>query len=182
VTQFRVDVATLGTEELSLDSEDQPFGIVVSQDCDLEWDFRERQKAVPALHKLLPSILFCEVSVADELRGRNGLDSGLWKRVRENKDERYHFLRAVMPEQDSLAEGLPSLAIDFKRYFTVPTDELYAQLANGETRRRTRLLSPYLEHCCSRFAYFQQRVALPEDHFVKPPDQNAPGPPTRVEG
>jgi hypothetical protein len=170
----------LGQEEISLDSETQPIAIVVSQDCDLEWDFRERQKAAPVLHKLLPSILFSEVMVADELRGRNRIDSDLWRRVRDNKDERYHFLRAVQREADAMADGLPDLAVDFKRYFTIPTEEVYAQL-RGDARRRTRLLSPYLEHFCSRFTYFQQRVALPEDHYVKPiaalPPAAPPAPP-----
>jgi len=140
----------------------------VTQDCDLLWDFNERQKEDRASHKLLPSTLLCEVHTADELRGRNRIDSDSWRRVRENKDERFHYLRGVRPEEDALRQGLPNLAVDFKRYFSIPTDELYAQLrAEDGAHRRTHLLSPYLEHFCSRFAYFQQRVALPEDHHVR---------------
>jgi hypothetical protein len=110
-------------------------------------------------------VLLCEVHVADELRGRSGINSELWRRVRENKDERYHYLRAVLPEEDSLREGLPNMAVDFKRYFAIATDELYAQI-NAEARKRARLISPYMEHFCSRFGHFQQRIALPEDHHV----------------
>ena len=92
----------------------------------------------------------------------------MWRRVRENKDERFHYLRLVRSEEDALSQGLPYLAVDFKRYFTIPTDEMYAQL-QAEARRRARLVSPYLEHFCSRFAYFQQRIALADDHHVRTP-------------
>lgn len=53
-----------------------PFAIIVSQDCDLVWDFEVRQqrgqKAVPE-HRLLPNILFCETSTAESLKGREGI-------------------------------------------------------------------------------------------------------------
>jgi hypothetical protein len=65
---------------------------------------------------------------------------------------------------DRLQEGLPELAIDFKRYFTVPTDEVYRRIELGEARRRCLLISPYLEHLSSRYAYFLSRIALPVDH------------------
>lgn len=167
LVQFAIDLPTLGQEEIALDSQTHPLAIVVSQDCDLMWDHEERRKPDPSGYKLLPNILFCEVITAADLRGRNRLDSDIWKRVVQNKDERYHFLRSVDPVDDAGREGIADLAIDFKRYFTIKTDEVYAQLAI-EARRRARLISPYLEHLCDRFAYFQQRVALPEDHFIAP--------------
>jgi hypothetical protein len=60
------------------------------------------------------------------------------------------------------------MAIDFKRYFTLPTDELYLRVERQETRRRCGLKSPYLEHLSARFSCFLSRVALPEDHFSEP--------------
>jgi hypothetical protein len=86
--------------------------------------------------------------------------------VRENKDERYHYLRSVRPEEDLLSVGLEELTIDFKGYFTLPTDELYRQITVS-VRRRCRLLSPYMEHLSLRFFQFQQRIGLPEDHFKR---------------
>lgn len=73
-----------------------------------------------------------------------------------------------LPMQTSRGEGAPELVIDFKRYFTLPTGELYRWIALGETRRRCRLRSPYMEHLSSRFAYFLSRVALPEDYRSEP--------------
>lgn len=97
------------------------------------------------------------------LRGAPGINSAIWRRIEQNKDERYQFLKRITPEQDTLGEGLPELGIDFKRYFTIPTDEVYVRLSAG-VQRRCRLVSPYLEHLSTRFWYFQARVALPAEH------------------
>ena len=90
--------------------------------------------------------------------------SDIKKRIRQNKDERYQYLRVVQPEQDALGEGFPGLLLDFKRYFTLSTGDLYNQVQT--TAKRRAVLSPsYLEHLSTRFFYFQARVALPQDHY-----------------
>jgi hypothetical protein len=144
-----------------------PFVIILTQDCDLDWDHRARNGASPE-DKLIPNILFCEMTTAESLKGRADIKSDFWKRIRINKDERYQFLQKVDPGQDALGQGLPELGIDFKRYFTIPTEEVYHRLRMAETKRRCRLISPYLEHLSTRFCYFQFRVALPEEHFSEP--------------
>jgi len=147
-----------------------PFAIVVTQDCDCEQDFKKRQVNDLVSDKIIPSILFCEVVAAEQLRNRDKdnkvreINSTVWGQVRINKNERYHFLESVPAESDVLGEGLPELALDFKRYFTIPTEEVYYRLEIGEAKRRCHLISPYLEHLTSRFNYFQYRIALPEDH------------------
>ncbi len=151
-----------------------PFAFVVSQDCDLDWDFTARLSQ-QKLERLLPCVLLCEVKIAtlqaqeivDLEKSKDSTKSRLWSRIKINKDERYHFFEKVekchdLQEED---ESIGELVVDFKRYFTVPTDELYVRIKFGETRRRCRLVHPYLEHFSSRFAYFQSRVALPEDHL-----------------
>lgn len=141
-----------------------PYALVLTQDCDLEQDFRAREKR-PVSDKLLPSILFCEVATAEELFGRvKPLGSKAWERIRINKDERYHFLQKVEPVDDVRGQGLPELGVDFKRYFTIAPEEVYWRVQQRHCRRRCVLQSPYLEHLSSRFAYFLSRVALPEDH------------------
>jgi hypothetical protein len=144
-----------------------PFAITVSQDCDLDWDFRARQ-GDDEKQRLLPNVLFCVVATASELRDRTDINSSIWSSIKINKNERYHFLQKAEPSEDILNEGLPELGIDFKRYFTIPTNELYFQLKSAQARRRCRLISPYLEHLNTRFAYFLSRVALPEDHYSEP--------------
>jgi hypothetical protein len=137
----------------------------LSQDCDLDLDFKARQGQVGA-DKIIPNVLFCEATTAEQLKGR--LDrSDLWRRVKDNKDERYQFLQRADNQDDALGEGVPELGIDFKRYFTIATEEAYFQLESS-LKRRCRLVSPYLEHLSARFAYYQFRIALPQGHFSEP--------------
>lgn len=143
-----------------------PFALIITQDCDLEQDFFARSAASPTEvppERLLPNVLLCAVATVQELMARTPKGHDIWKRVLENRDERYHFLQSVEPSEDALGKGLLPMGIDFKRYFTVPTDELYAQLQLG-ANRRCRLAGPYLEHLSGRFAYFLSRVALPRPH------------------
>ena len=91
-----------------------------------------------------------------------------WKKlIAPNQNERFQYLQRVEANQDLQGTGLPALAIDFRLYFTIPTDEVYLRL-NLEVRRRTRLNSPYIEHLTQRFFKFQARVALPVDHAIDP--------------
>ena len=90
-----------------------------------------------------------------------------------NNDPRYQFLQQVAADEDRLGEGLPELTADFRRFFTVPTQELLSQIAlptallDGEqiqAQRRCVLETPYMEHFCTRFAQYLARIALPEGH------------------
>ncbi len=166
LSSSRLDaVGTLQADEVH-----HPFALVVSQDCDLDWDYKARQQenpeAVPQ-NKLLPNVLFCETTTAENLRDRKNINSGIWKTIKTNDNERYHFLQRVLSEEDALREGMPELALDFKRYFTIPAEEVYYRLTS-EAGRRCRLVSPYVEHLSTRFFNFQARVALPGDHFSEP--------------
>jgi hypothetical protein len=140
-----------------------PFAIILSQDCDLEQDFKARGSQVTS-DKIIPNILFCEVITAEQLRGSGGVNSTIWARIRTNKDERYQFFQKVQAADDALGQGLPELSIDFKRYFTIPADEAYWRVRSGEAKRRCVLVSPYLEHLSRRFASYLGRVALPQEH------------------
>ena len=145
------------------------YAIVLSQDCDLEQDFNVRQAILaagatpdPMDDKLLPNVLLCflatESSMSATLPGRD-----IRKRFKQNKEDRYQYLRAVEPADDAEDQGLQALGIDFRRYFTVPTDELYAQIGS-DCLRRCRLAPQYLEHLSCRFANFLSRVGLPRNH------------------
>ena len=92
----------------------------------------------------------------------------IWDKIKINKNDRYHFFQLIPTEADLLGEGLPELAIDFKRYFTIPTDELYWKIDSGDAQRRTCLDHPYLEHLAQRFNSFLSRIALPQDYESMP--------------
>lgn len=143
--------------------------VVMSQDCDLDQDHRRR---IEGGQGTLPNIMLCDVYPAEVLRARvqeqHQLNRTDWKRrIAQNQNERFHYLQKVEPDQDLQQEGLTALALDFKIYFTLPTDELYARLRLG-VRRRCRLNTPYAEHLAHRFFRFQSRVALPQDHEIDP--------------
>lgn len=166
----KLDVGSIqaGTEDL-LVAVTYPYVIVASQDCDLDQDYRIRCNESGTL-PTLPCVLLYEMFTAANLKsGRSDLNQGSlpWTNARQNKTERYHFLEAVPADRDAVGEGLPELALDFKRYLTVPTDELYARITRGILRRRCRLSSPFLEHWSFRHAAFQCRVALPRPHASK---------------
>ena len=162
VIELRVTIDSLkagGSPDLSRII--HPYAMVVSQDCDLAQDFIEREKDQKKVSRLIPSILFCQVIDAATLKST--VDGRTWDRVKINKDERFHFLQTIRPDQDKEHQGLPELGIDFKRYFSIPTEEVYFRL-QSEIKRRCVFFSPYLEHLSTRFYYFQSRVALPLDH------------------
>lgn len=146
------------------------YSIVASQDCDL-LRYHEARDAQP--DGILNGILIYEAERGDDarVRMREELHYGAkdWKRVRLNKDERYHLLAEAPAELDLAGEGLPSLILDFRRFFTIPPKEIYRQCTLGSAKRRCRLNSPYREHLQARLAYYLQRVAIPEPSTDGPP-------------
>jgi len=71
------------------------------------------------------------------------------------------FFQAITPELDLEQSGLPELSLDFKRVFGIDAESLYYQVTNSIAKRRSILVSPYLEHFSTRYHFFHQRVALP---------------------
>jgi hypothetical protein len=162
LVRARLHLGSIGGDPI-VDFDIQPFAVLITQDCDLEQDHRYRGQGIEN-DKILPGLLFCEVFSAEELFGRLDRNRKLWERIPRNKDERFHFLQKVEPACDAIQTGLPEFGIDFKRYFTIPTAEVYRRIELGEAKRRCVLQPQYLEHLSSRFAYFLSRVALPLDH------------------
>ena len=175
VIQHRRSFKSLGLENPVIEEIKHPYSVVVTQDCDLEQDYFAREKAKNTEkaedkrkleNKQIPNVLLVQATTVEELIASLPRGGDILKRVIQNKDERYHALEKVPASADAQGNGLPALGIDFKRYFTVPTEELYAQLSSGTTRR-THLNSPYLEHFARRFADFLSRVGLPKEHQVE---------------
>ena len=169
VIQFRLDITGLGEFPVGDHARGSkfmhPLVVVVSQDCDLDWDFKGRANLKSG--KELPAVLLCEVNLATEIRNLPDVNSTIWTRIRANKDERYQFLERAPNNCDAQKAGLPEMALDFKRCFSIPTPELYLQVKN-QAKRRCRLLSPYVEHLSHRLFYFHARIGLPADHFSEP--------------
>jgi len=138
-----------------------PYAIIVTQNCDLDWDYSARQNRDKP-NKLLNSILFCQVFTAQEIRpNQNSAD---WNLVKSNRSQQYHFLEKIPLERESYQEGIPELTVDFKKIFAIDADFLYHQINNNFAKRRAVLESPYLEDFSHRYHDFHGRVALPAQH------------------
>lgn len=164
--QVRQDLTTIGSANARNDEIIHPFAIILTQDCDLAQDFAARASENAGRGKLA-NILFCEAATTTELKSNVPQGKDIWKRVIQNKDERYQCLEEVPADQDSAGQSVPSLGCDFKQFFTVPADEVYKRIELHEIARRCRLLTPYAEHLLQRFCNFQARVALPQNHDVQ---------------
>ncbi len=139
-----------------------PYAVVMTQDCDLEWDFNNRATASEKHDKYLQSILLCPAYLAEQLKQGIHLDAlnlkmeyqnkDKWKDIQNNLNQRYHFL-------DSCSEmQIPYMTIDFKHYFTVPRDVLYEEAKAHYIGTMNEL---FREALSQRFAYYLSRIGLP---------------------
>jgi hypothetical protein len=145
-----------------------PLAVVLSQDCDLEQDYHQRQ-AGAWTETDLSSILFCPAFPAEDLRQRIGtqkINSARWNTIRNNKDDRYAYLSGISQVADGTGAGHPAILLDLTNYFTVRTAELYRQVRLGEAKPRCRLETPWREHFQLRFASYLGRIGLSRDHFI----------------
>lgn len=144
---------------------EHPYAVVISQDCDLEQDWRAR--TTPGKGAEIASILLCDLETASVTKA-TVKKTDTWNSLQRNNLVRYQFLQKVDPSCDAQQIGIEEMVADFKQYFTIPTSEAYEQLRDGSAKRRSVLVSPYLEHLCVRFAQYLSRVALPQNHASDP--------------
>jgi hypothetical protein len=181
----RQSLASIGAQDIGVDEITHPFLIVMTQDCELaqdadardiqkqaeqdamlinDPDFKKKFDNAPKLR--IGNVLFCEGMPTGDMKSILPPGKDIWKRIIQNKDERYHCLEACPSEQDLAEQSLPSLGCDFKRFFTMPADEVLKRIELSQTARRTRLVTPYAEHLLHRFCNFQARIPLPENHEI----------------
>lgn len=140
-----------------------PYVIILSQDCDLEWDFNNRIETGEDHDKFLHSILICPAYFAERLKEGTHLEilkfkmeyigGRKWNDVKTNQNPRYHFLIHDRELQ------IPDLAIDFKHYFTVPRDRMYEDVKKHYIASINEL---FREELSQRFAYYLSRIGVPE--------------------
>lgn len=151
------------SQELSFVPIVHPYAIVVTQDCDLDWDYRTRS-AENKPNKLLNSVVLCEIATAEIVRNTDGINRKEWELVAAHRHERFYFFEKVSPQCEVRKTGLPELTADFKKVFGIDAATLYRQIELGIASRRTFLASPYLEHFSRRYHSFHSRVALPSQY------------------
>lgn len=148
-----------------------PYGVVLTQDCDLSEDYKNRNKSssteikkgVETHDKYMQSILVCPLFIADELRQGDHLkklsltrehwNSAQWSLIRSNQNKRFHFF-----EIDN-KNKLSAIVADFKFYYTIPRDELYDLVKNNY---KVSIKNLFKESLSQRFAYYLSRIGLPD--------------------
>jgi hypothetical protein len=158
---------SLEAQELSFEPVVHPYAIIVTQDCDLDWDYRARQSSNIQSSKLLNSVILCEIATAREVRDiadKNTMNSGEWKLVQSHRHERFYFFETIPVECELEQVGLPELTADFKKVFGIDAATLYRQISLKITKRRAVLSNPYLEHFSRRYHSFHGRVGLPSQY------------------
>jgi len=152
-------------QPIKVEYEEHPLIVVLSQDCDLEKDYKRRQSGG---RPFLLNVLLCDVHEAEALRQKLSTEESTgskeWRVIKENGTPRFQFLSKVLLDQDASGLGLPSLAVDFRSYFTVRTDELYERLKLKLSIKRCKLQTPYAEHLGHRFHHFQSSIPLTVEH------------------
>jgi len=140
-----------------------PFWFIISQDCDLEHDYKSHNGDYENEDKNLTTVLAVPAFLALDLKNGTHMssvnewkmqywNSDLYKHIKSNSNSRFHFLAA------SEEHSLPELIIDFKHFHTLPRDYLYSKLTN----RNIALDDLYKESVSDRFTHYLARIALPD--------------------
>ncbi len=145
----------------------------MTADCDLEQDFAVRfsperpadaskllNRDYEAPH-LTPYVLLCNLYAEERIRGRVA-GSDVWRRMKNNQDERYHKLDSA-PFRTGLWFGkFPDLYLDFKKTLALPTEQLCNGLGSHSVRRVALVPHTYIHDLIHRFFGFLARVGLPD--------------------
>ncbi|GAG13585.1 unnamed protein product, partial [marine sediment metagenome] len=148
---------------IEIDGIEIPFFVVLTQSCDLDRDFKDRNKCrTEKRDKYIQSILVCPAYIADLVRHGKHLEGDdlimenynhhKWPIIKKNNNARYHFLE----KNDEL--GLPNLVIDFKQYYTIATHILYKLY---KIHYVGSLKPLFREDLSQRFASYLSRIGLP---------------------
>jgi hypothetical protein len=145
-----------------------PLVVVLTQDCDLESDFRGRygrpKWRVKTQDKLLLSVLVAPLYNAEHVRSGehlSELDMQMqeisWNRtagqfLRNNQNPRYHYVK--FPDDLPIVDSV----IDFKHYFSVNIEYLKREKKRDFVCRLPPL---HREDLSQRYASFLARIGLP---------------------
>lgn len=140
-----------------------PYTVILTQDCDLEQDFRCRNNSKTNNDKMLQSVLVCPAWGWEEfIKGDHLLDfdskmeiipTARQKQIKIQQVARYHYLDSDLENQ------IPPLVIDFKHYYTLPINFL------GHIYKKhyvTSVNELFRESLCQRFSFYLSRIGLPE--------------------
>jgi hypothetical protein len=140
----------------------------MTADCDLLRDHEARfpvctpgeSPTGPSLGPPTPIVLAIELFELEEIRPLI-VGSDLWKRIKQNQDERYHHLPPAPVGPDG-GSTLTDLYMDFKRVVGLRPQNLYEALLTRAVQRLAIVPPVYLQDLMHRFYGFQSRVGQPD--------------------
>ena len=169
----------INTEPKQLDVKKRllPYAVVLSQECDLHQDLQNRKNlATSTQDKYLHSVLLGPAYPAQDVRQGvhlaqldvkcEPLNSARWGTVKQNNNDRYHFLPAFDPLQ------VPDIVLDFKHFLTAPRGILLEFKPSSYVASLGQLFRDSLSQ---RFAHFLARIALPDPEEEAQEKQAATG-------
>jgi hypothetical protein len=146
-----------------------PFAMVLTQECDLDTNLKERKKIIGdnseiiQHDKFLVSLLCAPLYNAEHLFAGNHLqvikieseqkNSNQRNYIKTNRDPRYHYI-----EFQEKSIKLVPLIIDFKHYFSISLNIIEEQL----NQRICSIKPIFRELITQRFSNFLSRIGLPE--------------------
>ena len=144
---------------------DFPLVIILTQDCDLDRDFKNRHSTESILDddKKLISALVAPVYNSEQFfegshleyigRKMQRINSKRRQILKKNETPRYHYLE--FPPESSIANSV----IDFKHYFSMNIEHL-EQIKKDHFECQVKEL--YREDISHRFVSYLSRIGLPE--------------------
>ena len=141
-----------------------PYIVIITQDCDLDQDFKYRTTTTKNNDKLLQSILVCPAyGWEDFIKGDHLIDFNLKMETINSSNQRnlikhqqvlrYHYLETDSENQ------MPALVIDFKHYYTLPVEFLRYIYKKHYVSPMNEL---FRESLSQRFSFYLSRIGLPE--------------------
>lgn len=144
-----------------VDRMDHPIVIVLSPDCDLEYDYQARNDPGEPRHKIMTHVLLCDLYQASELRDDRGVTSSDRSRIRSHQSMRYYWIDREDPGSIEDNHPLPELYLDFKNPFAIRLDFMMFLLDRGVVKRHGVLPPAPSHHLTQRFTSYLGRVSLP---------------------
>lgn len=153
----------------ALDPVVHSYAVILSQDCDLEQDWRaEQSPPIPEKPVVrLRSLLWCPAWEWDKCKGGRLKSLGSEDRIKKNQESRFAYLASIPSTTDRSGQVCPALLLDFREVSSTTRELMYRQLRTGSGLiRRARLDTPWAEHLSVRYASYLSRIGLPVDHHT----------------
>lgn len=154
-----------GKREYDVNEIKYDYTVILTQECDLEQDYKNRIEAQDDQDSYIQMILMAPAYLAESLRSgihleeygqtMQHINTREWNKLRQQENKRYHHIKA------DAAMNVSELAIDFKHFYTISRDYFYNKIMNESYFISMTIL--HREALSQRFCNFLARIGIPDD-------------------